>query len=318
MHIPHIIRTFVSKIDKSGNVSIKKCNMKFYKNGNYIVCIKDDGTKIRRTDGGEFIPQFAENVDVKITSACRVGCPFCYEGCTKDGRHADLFGYPFIHSLHPYTEMALNGNDMDHPDLERFLLFLRERQVYANITVHQIQFMGNYERIKEYSENGLIHGIGISYYCRNDKFFDSVNTMPNAVIHVINGVFSPIDLQYTKNRGLKILILGYKELGRGIQYKKDWPSVVARNKAHLYDVLPQMINDEWFSLVSFDNLAIEQLQVKRLLSDGEWQEFYMGDDGDYTFYIDMVDGTFARNSLSQERYEIGNKSIDEMFNIVRK
>ena len=75
---------------------------------------------------------------------------------------------------------------------------------------------------------------------------------------------------------------------------------------------------EWFQLVSFDNLAIEQLGVRRLLTDGEWREFYMGDDGRYTFYIDMVAGTFARNSLSQERYDIGMKSIDEMFKIIRK
>lgn len=292
--------------------------MKFYKNGNYVVCIKDDGTKIRRTDEDGFIPKFAENVDVKITSACRVGCPFCYEGCTKDGRHADLFKYPFIHSLHPYTEMALNGNDMDHPDLERFLVLLRDRRLLTNMTVHQLQFMANYERIKEYVESGLIHGIGISYYRRNEDFFNIVNTLPNAVIHTINGIFSPEDLFHMKCRGLKILILGYKEIGRGIQYKKDWTSIVARNKAHLYDVLPQMINEGWFSLVSFDNLAIEQLGVRRLLSDDEWQEFYMGDDGQYTFYIDMVDGTFARNSLSQERFEIGNKNIDEMFNTVRK
>lgn len=292
--------------------------MRFYKNGNYVVLIKDDGTKIRRTDEDTFIPQFAENMDVKITSACSVGCPFCYEGCTKDGQHADLFKYQFIHSLHPYTEIALNGNDMEHPDLERFLVFLHDRKVLANITVHQLQFMRNYERIKEYSDGGLIHGIGISYYKRNDNFFDNVRMLPNAVIHVINGVFSCADLQYTKGHGLKILILGYKELGRGIQYKKDYTSIVARNKAHLYDVLPQMITEEWYSLVSFDNLAIEQLNVKRLLTEGEWQEFYMGDDGQYTFYIDMVDGTFARNSLSQERFEIGNKNIDEMFKIVRK
>lgn len=292
--------------------------MKFYRNGNYVVCIKYDGTKIRRTDGDEFIPQFAENVDVKITSACRVGCPFCYEGCTKDGRHADLFGFPFIHSLHPYTEMALNGNDMDHPDLEKFLVFLKEKQVLANITVHQNQFMENYDRIKAYADGGLAHGIGISYYCLNNNFFDKVQELPNAVIHVINGVLSEFDIENLKGKNLKLLVLGYKELGRGIQYKRDWLSIVARNKAHLHDVLPQMISEEWFHLVSFDNLAIEQLNVKRLLTDGEWQEFYMGDDGRYTFYIDMVDGTFARNSLSQERYDIGMKSIDEMFKIIRK
>ena len=38
----------------------------------------------------------------------------------------------------------------------------------------------------------------------------------------------------------------------------------------------------------------------------------MGDDGNYTFYIDMVDGTFGKNSLATERYPIMD-SIDEMF-----
>ena len=144
--------------------------MKFYRNGNYVVCMKGDGTKIRRCDGDEFIPQFAENVDVKITSRCGVGCPFCYEGCTKGGRHADLFGYRFIESLHPYTEFAINGNDMDHPDLERFLVFLKCRKVFANITVHQNQFMSNYDLIKSYVESGLVHGIGISYNHYDELF----------------------------------------------------------------------------------------------------------------------------------------------------
>lgn len=292
--------------------------MKFYKNGNYVVCIKDDGTKIRRTDDDGFIPQFAENVDVKITSACGIGCPFCYEGCTKDGRHADLFSYPFIYSLHPYTEMALNGNDMNHPDLERFLVFLREKRVLANITVHQLQFMANYERIKAYADSGLIHGIGISYNHHDRDFISKVMTLPNAVIHVINGVLSPVDIQHLTHHGLKMLILGYKDLGRGHDFLSGSGAAVRELQQWLYDILPKMLHMGWFQLVSFDNLAIEQLQVKRLLTEGEWQEFYMGDDGDFTFYIDMVDGTFARNSLSQERYEIGNKSIDEMFKTVRK
>lgn len=292
--------------------------MKFYRNGNYVVCIKDDGTKIRRTDGDEFIPQFAENVDVKITSACRVGCPFCYEGCTKDGRHADLFGYPFVHSLHPYTEMALNGNDMDHPDLERFLVFLREMRVLANITVHQLQFMANYERIKAYADGGLIHGIGISYSYYDDNFIGKVKTLPNAVIHTINGVTAPSEWRLLKGEGLKVLILGYKNMGRGKDFFENTNSSVTLWQKILYDLLPTIVSDGWFSLVSFDNLAIEQLNVRRLLTEGEWQEFYMGDDGRYTFYIDMVDGTFAKNSLSQERFDIGMKSIDEMFKIVRK
>lgn len=291
--------------------------MNFYKNGNYVVCIMDDGTKIRRTDDDEFIPSFAENVDVKITSNCSIGCPFCYEGCTKEGKHADLFKYNFINSLHPYTEMALNGNDMDHPDLEKFLIFLKEKKVFANITVHQKQFMNNYETLKHYSENKLIYGIGVSYNHYDEEFISKVKEFPNVVLHTINGILTETDIKQLKGNNLKVLILGFKKLRRGKTYFDSHTEEYSKNSDYLYDNLPTIINDGWFKLVSFDNLAIKQLDVKRLLPEDKWEEFYMGDDGNYTFYIDMVDGKFAKNSLSQERYDIGDKTIDEMFNEIR-
>ena len=55
-----------------------------YKNGNYIVTILEDGTKIRKTGEDEFIPKFSENIDCKITDKCSQMCKFCYEGCTPD------------------------------------------------------------------------------------------------------------------------------------------------------------------------------------------------------------------------------------------
>ena len=54
-----------------------------YKNGNYNVTILSDGTKIRRTEEDEFIPEFPENADVKITDKCSQGCPFCFPEDTK-------------------------------------------------------------------------------------------------------------------------------------------------------------------------------------------------------------------------------------------
>ena len=291
--------------------------MNFYKNGNYVVCIMDDGTKIRKTNEDSFVPAFAENTDVKLTSKCSLGCSFCYEGCTADGKHADLFKYNFINSLHPYTEMALNGNDMDHPDLEKFLIFLKEKKVFANITVHQKQFMNNYETLKRYSENKLIYGIGVSYNHYDEDFISKVKEFPNVVLHTINGILTETDIKQLKGNNLKVLILGFKKLRRGRTYFDNHTEEYSKNRGYLYDNLPTIINDGWFKLVSFDNLAIEQLDVKRLLPEDKWEEFYMGDDGNYTFYIDMVDGKFAKNSLSQERYDIGDKTIDEMFNEIR-
>ncbi len=49
-----------------------------YKNGNYIVTMFDDGTKIRQTKYDDFIPAFPENIDVKLTDKCSIGCPFCF------------------------------------------------------------------------------------------------------------------------------------------------------------------------------------------------------------------------------------------------
>ncbi len=73
-----------------------------------------------------------------------------------------------------------------------------------------------------------------------------------------------------------------------------------------------MINQ--FKVVSFDNLAIEQLGVKNLLSKEEWDTFYAGDDGTYTYYIDMVERKFARSSTADfdKRYDLMD-SVDDMF-----
>ena len=73
-----------------------------------------------------------------------------------------------------------------------------------------------------------------------------------------------------------------------------------------------------FKIVSFDNLAIEQLHLKDKLSEKEWEMFYGGDDGTVTFFIDLVKGVFARSSLSRIVYPIGDRTIDEMFEIIRE
>jgi hypothetical protein len=43
----------------------------------------------------------------------------------------------------------------------------------------------------------------------------------------------------------------------------------------------------------------------------------MGDDGEYTFYIDLVDRTYAQNSLSDIHYDMENKTVKEMFTHIK-
>lgn len=284
-----------------------------YKNGNYTVKILNDGTKIRETDDNEFIPSFAENCDMKITDKCDGGCPFCYEGCTPNGRHGDILNYKFLDTLHPYTELAINGNDLSHPDLIPFMYKMKEKKIILNMTVNQIHFERHFDAIKDWIDEGLIYGLGVSLKEPTDKFISMITQFPNAVIHVINGVVSVHDLIRLADQNLKILILGYKNLRRGESYYEENDEIVNALQEDLNKYLfPEIINNGWFKVVSFDNLAIKQLYVQEHLPEEQWEEFYMGDDGKYTFYIDMVDGTFGKNSLATERYPIMD-SIDDMF-----
>lgn len=281
-----------------------------YKNGNYTVKVLSDGTKIRETNDDEFIPAFAENCDVKITDRCDGGCPFCYEGCTPYGRHGDILNYKFLDTLHPYTELAINGNDLSHPDLIPFLEKMKDKYIITNMTVNQIHFERHYDFISELVSKKLIYGLGVSLRNPTMDFITKIKKFPNAVIHCINGILTPNDYEILKDNDLKMLILGYKQLRRGVVYYESNGDEVHELQNWLYDNLEDMLNH--FKVVSFDNLAIEQLEVNRLLEEDQWEEFYMGDDGKYTFYIDMVDGTFGKNSLATDRYPIMD-SIDEMF-----
>lgn len=284
-----------------------------YKNGNYVVTLLSNGTKIRETEEDEFIPFFAENCDVKITDKCDGGCPFCYEGCTSNGKHGDILNYKFLDTLHSYTELAINGNDLSHPDLVLFMHKMKEKKIILNMTVNQIHFERHFDTIKEWIDEGLIYGLGVSLKEPTDKFINMITQFPNAVIHVINGVVSVHDLSILAGHNLKVLILGYKNLRRGESYYEQNDDIVNALQEDLNKYLfPEIIDKNWFKVVSFDNLAIKQLHVQEHLPKEQWEEFYMGDDGNYTFYIDMVDGTFGKNSLATERYPIMD-SIDEMF-----
>lgn len=112
---------------------------------------------------------------------------------------------------------------------------------------------------------------------------------------------------------LKILKIARPTLTK---YVKNGKIKAKELTSGMYDNLVEI--QKMFEVLSFDNLAINQLDVKRIVPVEKWDEFYMSDDGGFTFYIDMVKGEFAKNSLSDERFPIGDLSIDEMFNFIQE
>lgn len=294
-----------------------------YKNGNYKVAIFEDGTKVRWNDLDNLTPEFAESMDIKLTDKCSVGCKFCYEGCTPGGKHSDILSQEWIKTLHPWTEVAINGNDLDHPQLSEFLDLMKSMNVIVNMTLNKVQFIKNRKLVDSYLLDKKIYGLGISISENiNQDLLEILKQYPNVVVHTIAGLLTPDILDMDKLQDLKILILGYKYVGRGKDYK-DRNSDIDKNIKWLKNNIVDFLKSGKLGVCSFDNLAINQLDLENQIktkTNLRWDEIYMGDDGDYSFYIDAVSQTYALNStISKDKnYPIMNKSVDEMFNSLKK
>jgi hypothetical protein len=227
-----------------------------------------------------------------------------------------------MQSLKPGTELALNGNDLTHPFLEHCLYALAEQGIITNMTINQRHLANNITKLIYWQQKGWIHGLGISLSNSNDEFlYTALALLKNVVLHVIAGIFTMEDMMNLQSVSPKLLILGYKNIGRGADYMKGKSDMISSNIEFLRINLPIM--KQYFKVLSFDNLAIEQLDVKNSLFFGneeKWKTFYMGDDGTHTMYIDTVAGKYSKNScMSQkERYKINNKDVIEMFNDIRR
>lgn len=291
--------------------------MSVYKNGNTIVEIRDDGTKIRFVpDNVPARPVYPESIDMKITNYCDMGCPMCHERSSVDGRHGNLSN-KLIESLHPYTEVAIGGgNPLSHPELPEFLTCLKKRKIIANITVHWKEFLKNVDLLRNWTNEGMIHGLGISIdEIVPEEVIEKIKEFPYAVIHTIVGIANKNIIEQFVDKDLNILLLGYKFFGRGIDYKFNHDLRVSKRviwmKENLKDYLKR------FRAVSFDNLAIEQVKLKELLDPYTYTQMYMGGDGTFTMYVDLVENKYAVSSTSIDRYDIDSNNIDDLFANVR-
>lgn len=188
--------------------------------------------------------------------------------------------------------------------------------VICNITVNQRHFIENAGQLWLWQNDDLIKGLGISLADSTDPlFYQLIKEFPNAVIHTIDGLLTEEDIKNLSNKNIKLLILGYKILGRGINYYNKNKSKIEQNINWLKEHIMQL-KDE-FAVISFDNLAIEHLALKEQVDESVWNNTYMGNEGSYTFFIDSVTKQFAVSSLSTERFPLLD-NVDDMFKVIRE
>lgn len=288
-----------------------------YQNGGAKISIFNDGTKIREFEDNNV--EFAEQVDLKITNFCDLSttvCRFCHEKSTVNGKHGDLdLALRLWDKMPAGVEIAIGGgNPLSHPNLIDFLTKCKDRGWICNLTVNQMH-LDEYENVLEDIErHQLIHGLGVSV--RNIRTFPEYFNYyyGNVVLHMILGIDSVED--FISHRHDKVLLLGYKTFGLGEIYKKKHAEIEDRIEDWKRS-LPIILNQ--YGTISFDNLALEQLELKRWIHPDKWAAFYQGDDGTVSFYVDLVNKQYCKSSTSVERFNIEDgDDLISMFNQIRK
>lgn len=314
-------------------MTITKPIIECYQNGNCTVTLYADGTKIRKWSGEVASPEMPESVDLKITDWCDAGCAWCHESSTVRGKHASLEQITTMLADARYgMEVAIGGGDpLSHPDLEQILEWMRDHRLVPNITVNGRHLARHAPKIARLRRHGLFHGLGISHYNMPEKEYEMFFQNHSAqealedsrnVTHVIAGIddidvvwslghphFWPGDAPPTQKT---FLILGYKVYGRGTKHDED---AVKANLAKWRYWLPSVLRAKGIT-TSFDNLALDQLGVKKLVPEDVWEENYMGDDGTFTMYLDAVTDTFAPTSTS-ERTPREDRTLQQVFSVIR-
>ena len=312
-----------------------------YYNGPVHVQLFDDGTKTREWDEKKYglIPEveFPESIDIKLTNYCQGSyynektdtwtvCPFCHENSGPSGKHGDLMRLAELirkSNMPIGWEMALGGGAVQmHPGLKIFLEMMWYGGYCCNMTVNYnhliLQKSHNYvKRLLDYYH---VKGLGISVNEQNIAKFvkdESINALGNNVVmHVIEGLVD----YYTFADALKdcifeypkVLILGKKDFGRYLKEPVAFRHADDRSSAiwkeHIIDFLKM-----FRGVVSFDNLAIERLNILNRIPAKVKEEHYLGEEGSCSMYIDAVEWTYAKQSTSKLRKPIGNLTIREMF-----
>ena len=166
------------------------------------------------------------------------------------------------------------------------------------------------ELVQKLIDEKLIYGLGISAFFVFDETIAFATKNQNSVLHLVTGVFENFEKIIDKN--LKVLFLGYKKFGKG---KNCFSLDILRNIEKTKKLIPRLISR--FSRISFDNLALSQLEIKKLVTESEWDKMYMGNDGEGSMYIDLVEQKFAKSSISATRFYLKD-DVKGMFLMLKQ
>lgn len=285
--------------------------LRVYRNGNADIELFIDGTrKITYPDEGLHL-DWPLNIDIRLSNRCQFGmnpktgkavCSFCHESATTNGDSGNLGELlKVLEGIPDGVEIAFGVNFLP----QGFEDFLKASGRVHNITLNQ-GFLANLrhvEEVRRLQSLGLVYGVGVSYRRGYQHFLPDLGE--NRILHVIAGIDSFNEVLYLRRRGVKkLLVLGEKDFGFNVG-KVDLQS--PRHREWFYRVSELF---RAFDVVSFDNLALEQLQVSRFFDKEKWEVTYQGE---HSIYINAVTRTFHPSSRSSQSVSWDETTLQDFF-----
>jgi len=232
-----------------------------------------------------------ELVDLKITDYCNMGCPYCYQGSSSAGKHADLEKIKrLLQSLSKLQvfEVALGGGETTlHPDFLEILKLCKDLGIVPNFTTRNINWFRNEKNVEVFKECcgsvafSIDHVYGILHEIMPIvKYWDLEDYVSIQCIDTIANIESII-----KVCELPLILLGYKKCGRGASYL-DQKTLSRYDHTPFKDVVSGM-KKSW-QQVGVDTKYLQDYRDE-VLDVAPERVFYTAEEGVYSMYIDAVE-----------------------------
>ncbi|MGC4115011.1 MAG: radical SAM protein [Myxococcales bacterium] len=257
------------------------------------------GTRMRLSFARAAHPQvqpfrstWPELVDLKITDRCYSDCSFCYQGSTRDGRHASLDAIERVLdelAACQVLEVVLGGGEPTlHPAFTTILHAIQRRGMHAAFTSRDCLAR------RHLDASGVdARRVHWAYSILAIEDLDRLAS-PFPTIHVTMGTpaSQPEALLEIARRCarsyLNLVLLGFKRTGRGAHFApvdyRHWMDTIASSGLHG---------------VSIDSALAAEYDVE-LQRRGVPSWLYEVEDGRYSMYVDAVRGLCGPSSYCPE------------------
>ena len=258
-----------------------------------------------------------ELVDVKITDYCPVGCTYCYQGSTKQGKHAELTEIQdfarYIGNMGVF-EVAIGGGDpTTHPDFVEIIKAFAQNGVVPNFSTQMWDWLKNPKIVDAVREHCGAVALSTQSPAQAEKFFKACQKERiRAHIHYVLGLKPLSNLKKMLKLDVKgyygqhMVLLAYKEMGRA----EGTPPV---DYSGWQRMLSDYTSQNWNWSVAVDSFLVNDVR-DGFTRDEVPETLFENGDGKFSLYWDAVEGEYAAHSFmpKDKRICYGKRSASQV------